>query len=282
MSPDTSSQAENQKRRTERILLRLPIEVKGTLTNGKPFREKTHSVAINRHGARIILNHDVPPESRLTITNLQNSLSTPFRVVERVGKPKGEQAEWGVECLQPELNFWGIFFPPLDETHAAEDLIDTLLECAHCHARELAQLTLPEYQAIVTRTSLHRACATCQGKTEWTFGFVEGDPREAYQGPAAVPAPATTNARDRRGAKRVPVKLPVRIRVEEIGETENLSHSGVCFSSNLVLKVGDSIMVTVGYEPGCGNQEVTGRVVWRQEIVGSTRFLYGVQLEKST
>jgi hypothetical protein len=279
MSTHAPSQVERLKRRTERILLRVPIEVKGTAAGGKPFREKTHTVAINRDGARIVLNHSVQPEARLTVTNFQNEMVCPFRVVGRVGESSGGHAEWGVECLEPDRNFWGIFFPPKADMPAEEELIDALLECSSCHFRELAQLTLEDYQTMTSRATLRRACTACGKSTEWTFGFVEGDREEAFGGPAASSAQAAAQGAERRRAKRVAVKLPVRIRLEEVGQTENLSHSGVCFSSQLTLRVGDVVMVTVGYAPGGGNKEIPARVVWRQPLEGTTRALYGVQLE---
>ena len=277
-SVEAPSQVEQLKRRTERILLRIPIDVAGIGSEGKSFNEKTHTLAINRHGARIALSSGVQPEARVTITNLQNRITSTFRVVRQMGKSPGEKPEWGVECLQPEVNFWGIFFPPKADTPTKGELIDVLLECSRCHARELAQLTLEQYQTIITQPSLSRGCTTCVGTTEWTFGFVEGDRAGAPRAPAvSAPSPVP----DRRGNKRVTVKLPVRIRLEEIGQTENLSHSGVCFSSNLIMRVGDRVMLTVGYGPGADSKEVLAQVVWRRQVAGADRALYGVQLEES-
>lgn len=278
---EAASQAAKLQRRSERIHIRLPIEVKGTAQDGKPFRERTHTVAINRHGARIVLHQAPQPESRLTILNLQNKMACPFRVVGRVGMPRGDEAEWGVECLEPDINFWGIFFPLKNETAPpAEELIDVLLECTRCHFRELAQLTLEDYQTISSRSKLARSCPKCQTGTDWTFGFVEGDPTEAIPASSTPSQPAPAQGIERRRFKRVPVKLPVRIRMEDVGETENLSHGGVCFSSALPLKLGDVVMITVGYQPGRSNKEHLGRIVWRQPIQGSSRSLYGLQLEE--
>ncbi len=279
MQPEAPLQMEGLNRRSERILLRLPIEVKGTAADGKPFRERTHTVAINRHGARIVLHRELDPNSRLTLINLQNNIACPFRVVGRVGNPAGQEAEWGVECLEADINFWGIFFPLKDEAASTEERIDVLLECSRCHNRELAQLTLDDYQTITSHSVLSRSCSGCRAVTDWTFGFVEGDVGEAFATSGATSEPVPFRGIDRRRSKRVAVKLPVRIRMEEIGETENLSHGGVCFSSTLMLKIGDVVMLTVGYAFGKENLEAPARVVWREELEGSNRILYGVQLE---
>jgi len=284
MAPQTAgtemaTQAERAKRRTERILLRIPVEVQGTGADGKPFREKTFTVAINRHGARIALNADVNPESRVTVTNLQNQLACPFRVVARVGKSLSEAPEWGMECLEPGLNFWGIFFPEKSQTPAERELIDSLLECSLCRSRELAQLTLEQYQTVTTHRSLSRGCGGCGAITEWAFAVVEAERPAKGQATENIPQPASAPPVEQRRAKRMTVKLPVRIRLEEVGETENLSSSGICFSAALMLRVGDWVGLTVGLGAGGDQREVPGRVVWRREIEGTNRALYGVQLE---
>jgi hypothetical protein len=280
MTNDTTSEPGERRRRTERILLRIPIEVKGTDADGKAFKEKTYTLAINRHGARVALNSPLEPEAQVTITNLQNKLSCPFRVVARVGKSLGEGPEWGMECLQPQLNFWGIFFPEKLVRPGQPEVIDTLLECSVCHCRELAQLTLEQYQTIITHPSLSRDCQQCGVITEWKFGYVEGGRGAAAQVSEHSSSATQTALAERRRAKRVPVKMPVRIRLEEIGQTENLSTSGVCFSSDLVLRVGDRVQLTVGYDPKGSQKEVPAHVVWRRPFEGTKRALYGVQLEE--
>jgi hypothetical protein len=279
MSADPIVQSVDQRRRTERILLRIGIQVLGTAEDGKPFTEKTHTLAINRNGARIAAASRLVVGSKVTITNLQNNMSVPFRVASRIEKPFGGNPEWGVECLQPGVNFWGIFFPEKAPGPAKDELIDVLLECSRCHTRELAQLTLDDYQTILTQPSLERECQACRVATRWTFGLVEGDTRKQSSSPAAGGAPA--KVAERRRANRVPIELPVRIRLEEIGRTENLSTTGVCFSSTLGMNVGDRVRLTVGYAPGGNDKEVLARVVWKQELEGGDRFLYGVELQEA-
>lgn len=257
--------------------MRIPIEVRAAAADGASFKEKTHTLAINRHGARIALQNGLQRGAQITVTNLQNGMTCPFRVVERVGKSLGETPDWGVECLEPEKNFWGIFFPEKTPSPAREEVIDALLECPTCRAREMAQLTLEQYQTLSIHQSLSRSCTQCGVITEWKFAFVGEVPEQ--EGPAAL-APSAVSGVDRRRAKRVAVKMPVRIRLEEIGQTENLSHSGVCFSSDLGLRVGDRVKLTVGYGSAGAEREVPAQVVWRQPIEGTNRALYGVQLEE--
>jgi len=285
MGEDVSSRAEERKRRSERVLLRIPIQVKGTGEDGKPFSEKTHTVIINRHGARIASKNSLQPEAHITITNLQNMMSCPFRVVGRTGKSLGEGPEWGVECLEPEVNFWGISFPAKTAVTAEQELIDVLLECSACQARELAQLTLEQYRSIVTDLFVRRDCSLCAATTEWKFGFVEGEPEGEVTIPSvpAPSAPAPPDEAERRRAKRVTIKLPVRVRLqdgrEEVARTENLSKTGVCFIADLVMNVGERILLTVGYTSAGSEKEIPARVMWRRQLEATDRALYGVHLE---
>ena len=77
--------------------------------------------------------------------------------------------------------------------------------------------------------------------------------------------------------------LPVRTRHweggEEVTRTENLSHMGMCFSSNLVMKEGDTVFLTVGDLPENQQVEVAARIAWRRPLGGS-RSLYGVRISE--
>ena len=290
MADKTPSKGEG--RRTERVFLRIPVEVKGKGPEGKPFQEKTFTLVVNRDGARISLNNTLRPGDELSITNLQTKISCPFRVVHRTSDTLGEGApEWGVQCLEPEVNFWGINFPRKTPATMQPELVDALLECAQCHSRELAQLALEQYRELIGQSSLTRNCVKCNGQTLWSFGFVEVEAQELEDVPAQQPVAAaegqdSSGGAERRRAKRVTVKLPVRIRLEdgreEIARTENLSKTGVCFSSDLSMQEGELLRLTVGYSEGSHEAEVMGRVVWRRPLQDKTGpILYGIHLEES-
>ncbi len=285
MREQASPKADERQRRSERVLLRIPIEVEGTGPDGQPFKVQTFTLVINRHGARVSLKHLIRPDDRLTIRNLQTKMACPFRVVGRTSDSLGEGPEWGVECLEPEVNFWGIDFPSKASAPPVEEMIDALLECSKCSFRELAKLTLEQYRTLIDQSSLSRHCTQCDALTEWSFGFVEAEPEPlpAQSPPTSEPWVSAQNS-ERRATKRLTVKLPVRVRLEdgreEVTRTENLSKAGVCFASGLALKEGDTLQLTVGYAPGSHEAEVRARVIWRRELEGMNRALYGVRLEE--
>jgi len=283
--PVTPAAGQN-KRRTERVLLRIPIEISGEDSGGKAFQEKTFTLIINRHGARVALRAHVRPGTLVTVKNLQSTLSARFRIVGPSGRSLGEGPEWGVECLQQRIDFWGISFPEIGGTSPKPELVDSLLECSSCRSRELAQLTLQQYRA-ANQASVRRECAKCRMSTEWRFVSEEG---QRGMGASALPATGAPvseaeQGKDRRRAKRLTVKLPVRIRLqdgsEEVTKTENLSKTGVCFASGLSMRAGDRIFVTVGYSPGGSESEIAADVRWRKELDEAGRALYGVHLQQS-
>jgi ribosomal protein L33 len=270
-------------RRSERAFLRIPIQVKGKNETGQAFSEQTATLIINRHGARISLKAAVRPEDRVTVTNLQNSMSCPFRLVARVAKAIGDWPEWGIECLEPEANFWGISFPEKaiekSPTPAISESVDALLECSVCGAREFAHLTLENYRELCSRMQLDRSCPQCRRPTPWKFGFVEAE-EEEWSSPRQGGA---TAGKEQRLAKRLAIKMPVKIRLqdgsEELARTEDLSKTGVCFTSSRDLQKGERVRVAVGYSEGSAVSEIEARVVWRREFEAGKSKLYGVRLE---
>src|SRR3989442_4420503 len=102
---------EEKKRRTERILLRVPIEVNGTGADGKPFTEKTYTLVVNRHGARVRLKRAVRPNDQVTITNPRPKMACPFRIVAKATDLLSHGPEWGREGLVPRANFGGSNLP---------------------------------------------------------------------------------------------------------------------------------------------------------------------------
>ena len=270
----------SERRRSQRLPFRVPIFVEGRTIDGKPFEEKTYTLEINRHGARIVLQSSAQPGGRVAITNLQTKKRCPFQVVSRPGKPldKEKGTERGVECLDPRADFWGISFPDNDEPASEPAEMDVLLECSKCRGREPVKVPQEQYQAVITHTTLKRSCSKCEALTDWRVVYLKDNGQEAGS-PRPRPTAPAPMSREHRRERRLTMRLPVRIRVEEIGETENLSPSGLAFSSELTMRIDDRVWLTVGYAPGGNEKEVAARILWRKDLVAGKRFLYGVQLE---
>lgn len=271
-------------RRSARPLVKIPIQVEGKDAEGKPFSETTCTLTINRYGARITLNSPLRLRDEISITNLKTNQTCLFRVVVRLDVSLGWGAEWGVECLEPETNFWQVYFPEKKERAALQENIEVLLECASCHTREMTQLADGNYREIINESPVTRTCAKCGGETEWRLGLVDFTPEEMASPAISALASqlAAPGGAERRRDTRYVVLLPLRIRdengKEEVTRSENVSKSGVCFGSNLEMDDGATIDLTIG--PAGGEQlRAPARIAWRRPF-GAGRFLYGVRLQE--
>jgi PilZ domain-containing protein len=105
-------QAANQ-RRSQRILLSVPLRVSGKRANGTPFVEHTQTLIVNAHGALLQLREPVRDGQLLGIRNVTTGEEMPCKVVDLSPGAKGV-AEIGVEFAEPSPRFWRVSFPPAD------------------------------------------------------------------------------------------------------------------------------------------------------------------------
>ena len=279
-----------RRRRTERLFLRYPLDVKGKDADGSSFAETTHTIVVNRHGARIFLKTQVAAGSTLKITQVMSGCSGDFRVVGLAGTRSEAGGEWGVECLDEALNFWGINFPSIDEPPAAASV---LLECSGCHEIALTIITMVDYDLLENNGSLLKECKTCNASTKCIYATTPaaipiptaaGAPAVAAASPqSATPAVAPQpSGADRRTSKRVALRLPIRVRGDapeftELTKSENVSKGGLAFTSGRVLEIDTQLLVACPYNPDGENIEIRCRVARREDVAGTGRYLYGVE-----
>jgi len=272
-------------RRSERVLLRIPIRVEGEDTLGNAFDETTYTLVVNRSGGLIIVAHLLQPGTVLKITNLKSQISCPFEVVMRAATSLSGHPEWGVKCLDPEVEIWGVHFPTRTEEPAQPDLTHVMLECQECFSREMAALTVQQYRELVAQSSLPRPCPKCGATRDWKFGFMEAELEEVSPD---LPTPSVSGSTaqsevGKRRDKRLAVKLPLEVRLpdgcEETSTTENISKSGLCFACNLEMQVGDRVYVSVGLDAPVEQREIPARIMWRRPATGKGRAFYGAKLE---
>ena len=102
-----------ERRRSERVFLQVGIFVQGVTGDGRAFREKTKTLAVNAHGALIHLAQDVQHADVITITHALTQEQQSCRVV--YAKPvSGNLRAVGIEFVKPAAKFWQIAFPPDD------------------------------------------------------------------------------------------------------------------------------------------------------------------------
>jgi hypothetical protein len=100
-------------RRSQRVLLRVPIIVMGETSESTPFSEKAITLIVNAHGALISLGTKVTAGQKLGIVNLSSGEELECHVV-HLGSTHNGETEGGIEFVNPAPFFWRISFPPSD------------------------------------------------------------------------------------------------------------------------------------------------------------------------
>lgn len=269
-----------EQRGSERLLLSIPIRVIGFEAVTGEFSEDTHTVVVNRAGARIALKHRVAAEDTLRIVNLENYSEADFRVVGPTSAGEAGVTEWGVECLDADRNIWGIDLPPPLPTQGGEG--GALLECRACGRQGLWPVTFMEVEVLDSTGVIQRVCDQCGKPTFWIYADISRRPRAFSPHEPVAPAPRVVEVKkkiEKRAAKRLGMKLPILVRSqqgkEEIAKTENISKGGFAVSLAMDLAVGEIVSVVCPYTQGGQNIEQKAEVRQRPTYAFGGMRLYG-------
>lgn len=281
----------SERRRSDRLMLTLPLLVRGQDESGDPFECEAQTIDVNRHGARIRIARFLQSGQTLKVVNRLNRREGVFRVAgplvpltEKGGEfgftgPIALDAiqsnEIGRETLDSNASLWGIRFPPLSEDGTSNPR--ALLACRHCLSAEMVRITLIELEVLETSGILVRHCPACQSTTPW--GYAESELNGADS-----PNPAAESAKERRKGRRVVLQLAILVRDYfggvEIAKSENVSKGGVCFASEKIYQVGEGVMIACPYDKAGHNIEVPAHIVTRRKVDGTNRRIYGVRYKR--
>jgi len=103
------------RRRSQRVLMKIPVRVSSQAGTEPLFDEETHTLAISAHGALLVVAAPVYRGQRFTLSNVQTKAELECVVV-HIDKFPGEQTQVGVEFMLPNPTFWRVAFPPKDWT----------------------------------------------------------------------------------------------------------------------------------------------------------------------
>ena len=103
----------NNRRRSQRVLMKVPVHVAVQIGAAALSEEETYTLAVSAHGALIVVSAPMYRGQRLTLTNplTKDSLEC---VVAHIDRFPDEQVKVGVEFLLPNPTFWHVAFPPKD------------------------------------------------------------------------------------------------------------------------------------------------------------------------
>ena len=114
-TPNTRPVPFTHQRRSQRILLTVPLRVSGKHAAGKAFAEFTNTLIVNAHGALINLRERVREGQSLRVRNVSTGEEVECRVMDVNPGPNGVP-EIGLEFMEPNPRFWRVSFPPADWT----------------------------------------------------------------------------------------------------------------------------------------------------------------------
>ena len=100
-------------RRSERIILDVPLVIRGIAADKEIFQEETFTLIVNAHGALLMLGRKVALGQRVLVMNPRNWDECGGKVV-YVGPPYAGLARVGIEFTRPAPEFWSVSSPPAD------------------------------------------------------------------------------------------------------------------------------------------------------------------------
>jgi hypothetical protein len=103
------------RRRSQRVLMQVAVRIRGTDAQGKAVEEETQTLAINAHGALVLLQSRLTSGSKVQLQH-KKTLEEHECHVAFLGPVRSGKAEIGLEFSSPHPTFWRVAFPPEDWT----------------------------------------------------------------------------------------------------------------------------------------------------------------------
>lgn len=101
------------RRRSQRVLMQVGVRIHGLDSQGQKFEEETETLAINAHGALVLLSARLTSGGKVELQHKKTLEEQECHVV-FLGPVRGGKAEIGLEFSAPRPTFWRVAFPPED------------------------------------------------------------------------------------------------------------------------------------------------------------------------
>ncbi len=100
------------KRRSERVVLRVPVTLSVNSSNGQPMQEKVFTNVVNAHGGLLVAQVHLAAQQLFDLTNSKTGATRQCSVVHTEKTEHGFSIAFQFEVPAP--NFWPVAFPPAD------------------------------------------------------------------------------------------------------------------------------------------------------------------------
>ena len=103
----------SNRRRSQRVLLQIPVDIEVEIDRGKPVRLKAFTLVVNAHGGLLEIALPLRPGQKVTLILPASGVRKSSRIV---GFRRSPDAGFLVafEFDSPTPQFWPIDFPPAD------------------------------------------------------------------------------------------------------------------------------------------------------------------------
>jgi hypothetical protein len=103
------------RRRSQRVLMQVAVRIRGLNAQGNPVEEETETLAINAHGALVLVQARFTSGAKVLLQHKRTQEEHECHVV-FLGPVRSGKAEIGLEFTTPHPTFWRVAFPPEDWT----------------------------------------------------------------------------------------------------------------------------------------------------------------------
>lgn len=100
-------------RRSQRLILDIPLVVRGGAEDHRPFREETFTLTVSAHGGLVVLEHRVALGQKIVLMN-PKTWDELEATIASLGPPYAGLATVGFQFIRPAPEFWAVSSPPPD------------------------------------------------------------------------------------------------------------------------------------------------------------------------
>lgn len=100
-------------RRSKRVIVDVPLVIRGEAEGKPPFREETFTLTISAHGGLVVLENQVALGQKVVLMN-PKTWDEREATIAFLGPPYAGLATVGVQFARPAPEFWAISSPPAD------------------------------------------------------------------------------------------------------------------------------------------------------------------------
>ena len=107
---------DKDRRRSQRVLIVIPVNVSWTTKDGVRVKEEAHTEVVSRHGALLRMKGSLPVGAKVELNRHRTGHTSQAQVVWS-GKPDAEGiGRVAVELTETSDEFWGVYLPPTPGT----------------------------------------------------------------------------------------------------------------------------------------------------------------------